>query len=131
MPTFTIPPHLYSMLNPFHLSFPNHECRSVFCTDTMPYSLINLHLYPISNPYQTHHFNSMNHPIQTSCSNHVKTHKSRIIIRPISYKVTQFIQFILKVKHTKPRIQLTTQKHARDSSIVKSVPVSPKPRVLA
>jgi len=86
MPTFTIPPHLYSMLNPFHLSFPNHECRSVFRTDTMPYSLTNLHSYLMSNPYQTHHFNSMNHPIQTSCSHHVKTHESRIIIHLIHTK---------------------------------------------
>jgi len=66
--------------------FPNHECRSVFHTDTMPYSLTNLHSCLISNPYQNHHFNSMNHPIRTSCSRHVKTHESQFIIHLIYTK---------------------------------------------
>ena len=76
MSTFTIHPHLYSILNPFHSSFTNHEYRSVFHTDTIPHSLIHLHPCLVSNPYQTHHFNFMNHPIQTSCSPHVNTHES-------------------------------------------------------
>jgi len=33
----------------------------------------------MSNSYQTHHFNFMNHLIQLSCSHHVKTHKSQLI----------------------------------------------------
>ena len=32
--------------------------------------------YLMLNSYQTHHFNFMNHLIQSSCSHHVKTHKS-------------------------------------------------------
>ena len=76
MSTFTIHPHLYFILDPFHSSFTNHKCRSVFPTSTMPHSLIHLHSCLMSNPYQTHHFNSMNHLIQTSCSPHIKTHES-------------------------------------------------------
>ena len=37
----------------------------------------------MSNSYQTHHFNSMNHLIQLSYSHHVKTHKSQLIHHPI------------------------------------------------
>jgi len=33
----------------------------------------------MSNSYQTHHFNFMNHLMQLSCSRHVKTHKSQLI----------------------------------------------------
>ena len=86
MPTFMIPPHLYFKLNPFHSSFPNHGRTSVFHTDTMPYLLTNLHSCLMSNPYQTHHFNSMNHPIQTACSYHVKTRESQFIIHHIHTK---------------------------------------------
>jgi len=35
--------------------------------------------YLMLNSYQTHHFNFMNHLIQSSCSHHVKTHKSQLI----------------------------------------------------
>ena len=37
----------------------------------------------MSNSYQTHHYNSMNHLIQISYSHHVKTHESQLIHHPI------------------------------------------------
>ena len=76
MTTFTIPFSLVFHIESIPLILHKYKCRSVFPTSTMPHSLIHILSYLMSRPYQPIISNSMNHPIQTTCSPHIKTHES-------------------------------------------------------
>jgi len=65
--------------------------------------------------YQYHATLITNHLILSSCQTHVNS-----TFQPMqSSLISIFIHFILKIEYTKPNIQLTTQKHGRNSHGVK------------
>jgi len=87
---YTYTSHTVSHHSPLSYSHPNHT--NIIILKPWIWNSVSYHYHAtliptlsclMSNSYQTHHFNSMNHLIHISYSHHVKTHKSQLIHHPI------------------------------------------------